>query len=64
MIRTTVIAKELSYYRKEIVNCEVPIRMDEPRIPQYFERMLTINVRMATAARVKKKFQWTPYSAT
>lgn len=64
MIRTAVVAKELSYNRKEIVNCAVPIRMDEPRMPQCFGRMLTINVRMATAARVKKKFQWTPYSPT
>lgn len=35
----------------------VPIRINNPNIPQYFGWILTIDVKIDTAARVKKKFQ-------
>lgn len=40
----------------------IPIRIMDPRIPQYCGGRLTMGVRIDTAASVKKKFQCTPYS--
>lgn len=42
----------------------VPARISRPTRPQCFGWILTMDVRIETAARVKKKFQWTPYSPT
>lgn len=43
---------------------KVPMRISEPRIPQYWGQILVIEVRIDTPASVKKKFQCTPYSPT
>jgi hypothetical protein len=40
----------------------IPIRIATPKIPEYCGGMLIMDVRIDTAARVKKKFQCTPYS--
>jgi hypothetical protein len=47
-------------YSKE----SIPTRINEPRIPEYCAGTLIVDVRMDTAASVKKKFQCTPYSPT
>lgn len=40
------------------------MRTNKPKNPQYSGWMLNIDVSKDTAARVKKKFQCTPYSPT
>jgi hypothetical protein len=42
----------------------LPARTSIPTIPQYLGWILIMDVMIEIAARVKKKFQWTPYSPT
>lgn len=58
---------ELKVYNKleeRRIRNTIPNKITDPKTPQYFEGTFTIEVRIATAARVKKKFQCTPYSPT
>lgn len=55
---------QTSWHKDKTEIKNVPTRTNEPKTPQYCGGILIQEVRIDTAASVKKKFQCTPYSLT